>query len=65
MLFRSMGEEDLLNVHFLLPQAKIVATHMEAINHCLLTRRALREYVDANEISDAVSIPQDGETVIF
>ncbi len=59
------GEEDLLNVHFLLPQAKIVATHMEAINHCLLTRRALREYVDANEISDAVSIPQDGETVIF
>ncbi|HGH4599755.1 MBL fold metallo-hydrolase [Enterobacter hormaechei] len=60
-----MGEEDLLNVHFLLPQAKIVATHMEAINHCLLTRRALREYVDANEISDAVSIPQDGETVIF
>ena len=60
-----MGEEDLLNVHFLLPQAKIVATHMEAINHCLLTRRALREYVDANEAGDAVSIPQDGETVIF
>ncbi|MGM8924217.1 MBL fold metallo-hydrolase, partial [Enterobacter hormaechei subsp. steigerwaltii] len=54
-----------LNVHFLLPQAKIVATHMEALNHCLLTRRALREYVDANEAGDAVSIPQDGETVIF
>ena len=54
-----MGEEDLLNVHFLLPQAKIVATHMEAINHCLLTRRALREYVDANEISDAVRERRD------
>jgi hypothetical protein len=39
--------------------------HMEAINHCLLTRSALREYVEANQVSDAVSIPQDGETVIF
>ena len=60
-----MGQEDVLNVHFLLPQAKIVAIHMEAINHCLLTRSALREYVEANQVSDAVSIPQDGETVIF
>ena len=60
-----MGQEDVLNVHFLLPQANIVASHMEAINHCLLTRSALREYVEANQVSDAVSIPQDGETVIF
>jgi L-ascorbate metabolism protein UlaG (beta-lactamase superfamily) len=60
-----MGQEDVLNVHFLLPQASIVAIHMEAINHCLLTRSALREYVEANQVSDAVSIPQDGETVIF
>ncbi|ABP58740.1 MBL fold metallo-hydrolase [Enterobacter sp. 638] len=60
-----MGQEDVLNVHFLLPQARIVATHMEAINHCLLTRSALREYADANQMSDVLSIPQDGETVIF
>ncbi len=60
-----MGQEDVLNVHFLLPQAKIVASHMEAINHCLLTRSALREYVEANQVSDVVTIPQDGETVIF
>ena len=60
-----MGEQDVLNVHFLLPQAQIVAAHMEAINHCLLTRSALREYAEANQFSDALSIPQDGETVIF
>lgn len=60
-----MGEQDVLNVHFLLPQAKIVAVHMEAINHCLLTRHALREYAEANQFSDALSIPQDGESVIF
>ena len=60
-----MGEQDVLNVHFLLPQAQIVAAHMEVINHCLLTRSALREYAEANQFSDALSIPQDGETVIF
>lgn len=60
-----MGDQDVLNVHFLLPQAQIVATHMEAINHCLLTRHALREYAEANQFSDALSIPQDGESVIF
>lgn len=60
-----MGEQDVLSVHFLLPQAKLMAVHMEAINHCLLTRRALREYAEANQFSDALSIPQDGETVIF
>lgn len=60
-----MGQEDVLNVHFLLPQAKIVASHMEAINHCLLTRSALREYVEANQVSHVVTIPEDGETVIF
>jgi hypothetical protein len=60
-----MGQEDVLNVHFLLPQAKIVATHMEAINHCLLTRRALREYAEDNQMSDVLSIPEDGESVQF
>ena len=33
-----------------------MAVHMEAINHCLLSRRAA-EYVEANQIGDAVSIP--------
>lgn len=57
--------EEVLKAHFLLPQAKIVATHMEAINHCLLTRDALREYAEANQITGVLSIPQDGESVIF
>lgn len=60
-----MGQEDVLNVHFLLPQARLVATHMEAINHCLLTRSALRDYAEANQFSDVLAIPQDGETLTF
>lgn len=40
-----------------------MATHMEALNHCLLTCRAARG-VDANEAGDAVKAP-DGETVEY
>ncbi|MFB6166272.1 MAG: MBL fold metallo-hydrolase [Haloarculaceae archaeon] len=35
----------------------VVADHMDAINHCLLTREMLREGIDG------VSIPEDGERV--
>jgi len=58
-----MGSEDLLRTHRIVPQARIIATHMEAVNHCLLTRAELREYVDINQFGELVSIPQDGETV--
>ncbi|HGY3716505.1 TPA: MBL fold metallo-hydrolase [Citrobacter gillenii] len=60
-----MGAEDVLKTHFVLPEAQIVATHMEAINHCLLTRAALKEYVFDNQIAQFVNVPEDGETLTF
>ncbi|CBG87184.1 MBL fold metallo-hydrolase [Citrobacter rodentium] len=60
-----MGAEDVLKTHFILPEAQIVATHMEAINHCLLTRAALREYARDNQIAEYVHVPEDGETLTF
>ncbi|HFZ8993950.1 TPA: MBL fold metallo-hydrolase [Citrobacter freundii] len=60
-----MGAEDVLKTHFMLPDAQIVATHMEAINHCLLTRAALREYAHDNQIAEYVHVPEDGETLTF
>lgn len=59
------GKEDLLRAHRLLPQAQIVATHMEAINHCLVTRSELLAYAEDNQIAAFVSAPQDGDTVTF
>ena len=58
-----MGKEDVLKTHVVLPQAKIVATHMGAVNHALVTRQELRAYVDVNLLTDYVYIPEDGETV--
>jgi len=59
------GIEDVLKAHLVLPEAQIVATHMEAINHCLVTRQALLEYARINHLEDFVSAPADGESVTF
>lgn len=60
-----MGKEDVLKTHMLLPNAKIVATHMEAVNHVLLSRAELKDYAEVNQIDSFVSIPEDGENVAF
>ena len=44
------------------PDGELVAVHMEAINHCLVTRDDLRRALD--EASASAWIPQDGETIL-
>lgn len=60
-----MGKEDVLRTHQALPNAIVVASHMEAVNHCLLTRDELRTYVTQHGIQDSVVIPADGESCLF
>ena len=45
------------------PQARVVAVHMEAINHCLETRAQLAERVAAAGLSGRVLIPADGDSI--
>jgi L-ascorbate metabolism protein UlaG (beta-lactamase superfamily) len=47
------------------PDTRVVAVHMEAINHCLLTRSALSEFLSERNLEGQVSIPQNGETLEF
>lgn len=58
-----MGKEDVNKVHRVLPDATIIAIHMEAINHCVLTRKELSDYVKKLGISNKVLIPKDGEKI--
>jgi L-ascorbate metabolism protein UlaG (beta-lactamase superfamily) len=60
-----MGKEDTLRTLRFLPDATLVASHMEAINHCLLTRAELRAYTSEQGIADRVLIPEDGESMTF
>ena len=61
----TMNEEDVIQVCRSAPEAKLVAVHMETINHCLLTRAALRAHVEAEGFGKHVYIPADGDTLIF
>ncbi|OHD06472.1 MAG: MBL fold metallo-hydrolase [Spirochaetes bacterium GWD1_27_9] len=48
------------------PKAKIIAVHMESLDHCTVTRDNLRQMADQVGISlDRLIIPKDGETVSF
>ncbi|UEO46996.1 MBL fold metallo-hydrolase (plasmid) [Escherichia coli] len=60
-----MGKEDTLRTLAMLPETTIVASHMEAINHCLLTRAELREFTLEHGIEKQVRIPADGEILTF
>ncbi|MEB5924764.1 MBL fold metallo-hydrolase [Franconibacter daqui] len=57
-----MGCEDVCEVAHAAPDAKLIASHLEAVNHATVTRTELRKYAEIVEISDRLHIPEDGET---
>jgi L-ascorbate metabolism protein UlaG (beta-lactamase superfamily) len=61
----TMTAEDVASVCAAAPDATVIAVHMEAINHCLLTRAELRRFLDARDLSAQVLIPADGEQFSF
>ena len=60
-----MGKEDTLRATKAAPNAKIVAVHMDAINHMTNDRKDLSEFAYEKGIRDKVMIPFDGETLHF
>jgi L-ascorbate metabolism protein UlaG (beta-lactamase superfamily) len=58
-----MNASDVLEVHKAARLATLVGTHMEAVNHCVLTRTALRTFAKQHGFSDKLLLPADGETV--
>ena len=59
----TMDIPDVLAVCAAAPEAVVVAVHMEAINHCGLTRTVLRDAADAAGFAGRVLTPADGETL--
>lgn len=60
-----MGKDDVYEVHKAAPNAKIIAAHMEAINHWTLSREELKSFANEKGISSNVLVPDDGETYSF
>ena len=42
---------------------KVIANHMESLNHCPLTRKELEIILTRNKLIDKVFIPEDGEII--
>ena len=58
-----MGTEDVAKATRLMPKSKIVAVHMDSINHCTVSRKNMREFVRLMNLQKQVSVPDDGETL--
>ncbi|MNL71777.1 hypothetical protein D3C87_1969880 [compost metagenome] len=56
-----MGPQDVLAVSKAAPNARLIATHMEAVNHCILSRADLRAFAEKEGFSSRLDIPRDGE----
>ena len=61
----TMTADDVIAVCRNAPDAQVVAVHMEAINHCLLTRDDLGFQLEAARVSKQVAIPDDGAWLNF
>jgi L-ascorbate metabolism protein UlaG (beta-lactamase superfamily) len=57
----TMTAEDVAAVARALPATRIVAVHMESINHCVLLRNELAAAVRTAGLASRVAIPRDGE----
>lgn len=60
-----MGAEEVVRVCRAAPDAQVVAVHLEALNHCVLSRAELAAQLAAQGLTDRVKIPADGEGYRF
>ncbi|WP_127533215.1 MBL fold metallo-hydrolase [Paenibacillus kobensis] len=60
----TMDADDVAAICRYAPNTEIVAVHMDAINHCHITRDILRDNLQAAELLGQVALPQDGEQLV-
>jgi hypothetical protein len=60
-----MGKDDIYEVYKAAPSAKIITSHMEAVNHWTLSRKELKSFINEKGISSYVLVPDDGESYTF
>ena len=59
----TMTADDVVAVAAAAPGARVVAVHLEAINHCLETRADLHQRLRAEGLEGRVTVPEDGALV--
>ena len=59
----TMTPGDVVNVHEKLSQTKIIAIHMDTVNHCFIKRTDLLQALTEKGLESIVLIPDDGEVI--
>jgi L-ascorbate metabolism protein UlaG (beta-lactamase superfamily) len=60
-----MDKKDVYEVYKAAPKATIIASHMESVNHAMLSRKELRDFLSEKGMTQRVLVPEDGETCTF
>jgi L-ascorbate metabolism protein UlaG (beta-lactamase superfamily) len=58
-----MDADDVIAVARRAPDARVVAVHMDAINHCVQTRADLHQRLHEQHLTEHVTVPEDGAAV--
>jgi L-ascorbate metabolism protein UlaG (beta-lactamase superfamily) len=59
----TMTPDDIIKVHETLPQTRIIAVHMDTVNHCFIKRADLKTALAGKNANFKISIPNDGEVI--
>lgn len=60
-----MGREDVLLASQKMPNAQIIAVHMDAVNHTTVTSEQMRQFVKENSLEKQVAVPKEGDKLAF
>lgn len=65
-----LGAEILMDGHDVCAAARltdgiVIANHLEALDHCPVTRECVRQLAEASGVADRVIVPEDGETMRY
>ena len=61
-----MGKGDVKRAYQFSSKSKIVGIHMELVNHAMLTRKELRNFINEQKLDKRrVFVPEDGQRYKF
>ncbi|GGH35610.1 MBL fold metallo-hydrolase [Paenibacillus segetis] len=59
----TMDDHDVVSLCRYAPDTNVIAVHMDAINHCLVTRSDLLRRLELEKLTHQVLIPEDGQWI--
>lgn len=60
-----MGSDDVTRAYKAAPKAQIIAVHMDAVNHTVVTSDDVRELIKEKKMENRVSVPREGEILKY